>query len=87
MARFYGQIEGQGRTMASRCGSRNSGIWSHVRGWRSGVEIQGFSDDDDIDTFQIFGTHGSNGPGERKLIATLYCNSAGELRIDHFKTD
>ena len=33
MSKFYGSIEGSAKTTATRCGTKNSGIESHTRGW------------------------------------------------------
>jgi len=70
MAQFYAQIQGN-RGAASRMGSKDSGIWSHTRGWNSGVEVVGRVDEDGNDVFEVFATSGSNGGGSRRLIATV----------------
>ena len=38
MSRFYGEVKGN-RGKTSRCGSKASGIWGHIRGWNLGVFV------------------------------------------------
>lgn len=66
MSHFYGEIQGN-RGLASRQGTKNSGIWAHIRGWNVGVKINGVhTQKTDIapenDTFKIDITKGSNNP-------------------------
>ena len=71
MARFYGQIEGTARTMASRTGSKNSGIWAHIRGWDVGVKICGrYDETTGKDVFDVYRTGGSN-DSSGDLIQTI----------------
>jgi hypothetical protein len=44
MAHFYGSMAGSAKTEATRCGTKNSGISAHVRGWHSGVMAFGMHD-------------------------------------------
>ena len=39
MSYFYGSLEGQGRTTATRRGNKKTGIECHVRGWNHGVRV------------------------------------------------
>jgi hypothetical protein len=72
MARFYASISGQARTPATRRGSKASGISGHIRGWDSGVRVEGYCDPDtDADVFMVYVTAGSNGHGADTLIATI----------------
>ena len=72
MAHFYASIEGQSRRTATRWGGKNTGIEGHIRGWTSGVVVQGYYDAErDCDVFDVYQTSGSGGSGSRRLIATV----------------
>ena len=72
MARFYASIHGQAPSTATRRGSKSSGISGHIRGWDSGVRVEGSYDPDtDTDEFRVYATAGSNGYGADRLIATI----------------
>lgn len=70
MARFYAQVQGS-RGEATRTGGKESGIWSHTRGWDLGVQVVGRVDDDGNDVFDVFVTRGSNRKHERFLLCTV----------------
>lgn len=78
MSRFYASIEGQASSEATRRGGTASGISGHVRGWDSGVAVNGYVDDQDRDVFEIYATGGSNGGQLPLLIATVV---AGQVTI------
>ena len=72
MARSYGSVRGQARTSATRRGSKASGISGHVRGWDSGVRVEGsYNAETDADVFRVYATTGSNGHGSDRLLATI----------------
>lgn len=63
MAQFYAEIQGN-RGKSSRMGTKNSGMWAHVRGWDSGVRVECRHDEKrGIDQFYVYLTAGSNGNG------------------------
>tara|TARA_Y100000034_G_C6717727_1_gene317388 strand:+ start:368 stop:601 length:234 start_codon:yes stop_codon:yes gene_type:complete len=68
MSRFYGEVKGN-RGKTSRCGSKASGIWGHIRGWNLGVFVD-CRVVDGKDVIEVFKTDGSNGYS-RKLLYTL----------------
>ena len=78
MARFYAEIKGN-RGKASRQGFKDSGMWGHIRGWNSGVEVECRVDSEDLDYIEVYATKGSSGYGGRKLIAILYEDGEVEL--------
>lgn len=80
MAHFYGTIRGQARLVASRTGSKSSGIDGHIRGWNTGVLVVG-AERDGRDEFDIFATHGSGGSGSAVLLGTVYAEN-GSLRFE-----
>lgn len=65
MAQFYAEIQGN-RGLASRMGTKNSGIWGHIRGWHLGVRVSGGCTDDGEDYFDVDLTSGSTG-GKRSV--------------------
>lgn len=70
MSRFYAEIQGN-RGMASRQGTKSSGIWSHTRGWNIGVEVQCYVGDDGKDHIRVYRTGGSSGHWSKQIIAVL----------------
>lgn len=72
MAHFYASINGTARTTATRCGSKNSGINGHIRGWSVGVKVYGFHDETTGgDVFEVWSTGGSNDGAARELLAVV----------------
>jgi hypothetical protein len=70
MARFYGSIEGQAKTEATRRGSPSSGMRCHIRGWNVGIRVC-LEDHDGKDRLTVYKTGGSNGASLQELIATI----------------
>ncbi len=67
MSRFYASIQG-GRGEATRQG--HSGITGHVRGWQSGVQVDGRIEDGE-DAFDVYATSGSGYDGRRTFVGTV----------------
>ena len=61
MSRFYGDLNGQARTEATRRGSAGSGVNAHVRGWDLGVRAGMWPQDDSHDSANVVLTGGSHG--------------------------
>ena len=59
MAQFYGSINGQAKTQATRRGSKNSGMSAHIRGWNVGVYVV-CSHVGGKDIIRVYKTGGSN---------------------------
>jgi len=70
MAHFYGEIRGQAKTIATRRGSKTSGLSGHLRGWNIGVRVE-LTHRDGVDVIEVYHTSGSNGGEKDVLIATL----------------
>ncbi len=71
MAHFYGSVEGS-RGEATRCGTKNSGITAHARGWDIGGHISmGYQVDTEEDAVEFLITSGSNGGGQFYSIGTF----------------
>lgn len=81
MSRFYASIQGDTNGEATRRGFR--GITGHVRGWNTGVEVDGgITDDDSInDSFTVTVTSGSNGARRRFELAEVSETTDGRLRV------
>jgi hypothetical protein len=67
MSHFYGDLKGS-RGRATRCGTSNSGIVSHVRGWNIGCRAEVYVDDYGVDCVKIWITGGSNGHQADKFL-------------------
>ncbi len=70
MAHFYASIQGS-RGGATRCGTPNSGIEGHIRGWNVGVRVDGEKDKDGDDVFEVFATSGSTGAHGSVHVGTV----------------
>lgn len=71
MSHFYGSLEGN-RGMATRQGTKASGIEGHIRGWNIGVRIVcSYGNVTGKDTIMVYQTSGSNRHTADKLIAEL----------------
>ncbi len=68
MAHFYGDLQGS-RGEATRCGTKQSGITGHVRGWNIGARVS-VHHEDGIDYVTVYRTGGSNAFAH-KVIATF----------------
>ena len=67
MSRFYASIQGE-RGEVTRQGHHS--ITGHVRGWDTGVEVEGRSTDNG-EVFEVYATGGSNGAAYRRLVAEV----------------
>jgi hypothetical protein len=67
MSQFYAEIQGS-RGLASRQGTKKSGIWCHIRGWHNGVSVVGDHDTERGDRFYVYITHGSRGEGSSRCV-------------------
>lgn len=70
MSRFYASIQGN-RGVATRQGTKSSGIQSHARGWKIGARVDLWVDDDGKDNVKVVLTGGSNQPGTTKDLGTF----------------
>lgn len=69
MSRFYGEIEGSAKTLATRRGRGE--IFSHTRGWTSGIAVRGYVDADGKDRFEVVLTGGSNNPTGSTVLTVV----------------
>lgn len=60
MARFYAEIQGN-KGLASRMGSKSSGMSASVNGWDVGVDVRAYVDGHDQDIVVVTPNGGSNG--------------------------
>ena len=74
MAQFYAQIQGN-RGSATRGGSKDSGIQGHIRGWNSGIRVEGHHEEDLGDIILVYSTSGSNETTRDILIDKLVSGS------------
>ena len=73
MSRFYGSLNGQAKTEATRRGNKNSGVGAHVRGWNVGVKIFARADGEK-DLIDVYLTTGSDESGSDIFIGTARQN-------------
>jgi hypothetical protein len=71
MAHFYASITGQTCTEVTRCGTKNSGISGHIRGWDCGVGVYGYVNDNGQDSFDVYVTSGSSTRNAMRYIGTF----------------
>ena len=76
MSRFYGSIEGSGKTPATRQGTPKTGIDAHISGWDIGVKIRCYVDKYGLDICEVYETGGSNSPQAKKLLTKVYTSEA-----------
>ena len=70
MAQFKADIKGS-RGAVSRLGGKTSGISGHIRGWQSGIKVEGHHDEDLGDIFLVWQTSGSGFKGKSTLLGKL----------------
>jgi hypothetical protein len=71
MSHFYASIQGN-RGEATRCGTKGSGIEGHIRGWNSGIAVEGHHDAlSGCDVFRVYLSGGSNS-GTCELLGVLW---------------
>jgi len=68
MAHFYASVNGSRETIATKTGTKKSGMSAHVRGWNVGVDVR-LSHVNGKDVVQVYKTSGSNGNTIGSLIA------------------
>lgn len=69
MAQFYGEIQGN-RGLATRMGTKDSGMSAHIRGWDVGVRVE-VQHVDGRDIIRVYSTGGSNNPSVTKVLAEV----------------
>ena len=74
MAQFKADIKGS-RGSVSRLGGKASGITGHIRGWESGIRIEGHHDEDLGDIFMVYQTSGSGFKAKDVLVGKLISGS------------
>ena len=77
MAHFYGEIQGS-RGATTRCGTKNSGIDCHVRGWEVGARLK-VTHKDGQDYIEVFVTSGSKAKTPDKLAGRIQLNEEPEF--------
>ena len=70
MAQFKADIKGS-RGSVSRLGGKTSGITGHIRGWESGIKVEGHHDEHLGDVFLVWQTSGSGFKGKNTLLGKL----------------
>ena len=68
MSQFYGTLQGQGKTRATRRGSKNSGITVQAASWAGAVQVTVFEDHKGAERY-VVQLIPWKGRGESKLLA------------------
>jgi hypothetical protein len=77
MAQFYADIQGN-RGVATRMGTKASGISGHVRGWNVGCRVWCYHDNEEgVDKVSIQLTSGSKGYKSPKCLGTFTAKDLG----------
>lgn len=72
MSHFYGEMKGN-RGESTRCGSKDSGIRAHIRGWNVGIRVLCYYDEElGKDVCKVWETSGSNSMKQDKFIGSYY---------------
>jgi hypothetical protein len=79
MARFYAEIQGN-RGEATRMGTAESGMRSHIRGWHNGAAV-GMRANGDVDYCDISLTSGSSGYASQHALSTQFIHNTNETWI------
>jgi len=83
MARFYGEMKGQGRHPVTCTGHRGLGITAHIRGWNIGVQVEIAESSDGRDLIRICKTGGSNNPTPGDRLVLLYDGVSPTNQLTH----
>ena len=72
MSHFYASIQGS-RGEATRQGTKDSGMYGHIRGWDRGVRVECvYNSAEDKDVFHVTMTGGSTGRNRSEYLATIH---------------
>ena len=77
MAHFYAEMQGS-RGATTRCGTKNSGMDCHVRGWEVGAKLK-MTHKDGQDYIEVFVTSGSKAKTPDKLAGTICLDSNSNI--------
>ena len=84
MARFYAEIQGN-RGKASRMGSKDSGIWGHIRGWSVGARVTWYVNDEGEDvvgtTSLLFGVTKAKRDDAKRVVQSFAIESADKAEV------
>lgn len=84
MSHFYASIQG-GKGMATRQGTKNSGIEGHIMGWRIGARVLcTYDPETDLDICKVFATGGSSG-GFYNSPSWANGGQPAELQTEHYE--
>ena len=69
MSQFYGTVEGQAKTTATRRGSASSGITTYAAGWSGASRVDGFEGEDGEDRYLVYLVPGGSSGGTHRMLA------------------
>jgi hypothetical protein len=81
MSHFYGTLKGS-RGVATRCGTKNTGLTTHAAGWRGAIRVTVHHGADGRDRFevQLVPWHGSGGRAVKLAEGVL--DARGTRQVD-----
>ncbi len=82
MSQFYGTIDGQAKTQATRRGSVNSRLITHAAGWKGAVRVELYQDENGRDCFDVELVPWQNSGGKSVRIARGYLEADNENALD-----
>lgn len=77
LSHFYGYLSGSARNCVTRCGSKISGLSTHLGSWHKGIRVVCSHDDDrNVNVFEVFQTEGTAkyNRGTRIAVVEEPCN-------------
>ena len=81
MSHFYGSMTGSAKTVATRCGTKSSGISAHTRGWDCGIATEAHYREDGKEIHTVAITGGSNATRPVRTLADIVYDSKSDTRI------
>lgn len=84
MAHFYANIKGN-RSERTACGTKNSGISGHIRGWNIGGKVQVYHNDLLEKDGIIFHLTGGSNYDSNLGVSLHYCPETGIVRLNDKK--
>ena len=80
MSTFYGTLRGKARTIATRCGSRGSGITTTAASWKGAVVVRMYTNDNGTELFEVVMAQW-HGHGDYKVIASGVVGDARSIEM------
>ena len=80
MSTFYGTLRGKARTIATRCGTKRSGIEAVAASWKGAVMVRMYVNENGTELFEVV-MQQWHGHGDYKVIAQGVVGDAGSVEV------